>query len=601
MIVPMEKLTALIFYKEKESFLSALQDLGVVHICLEEKDTSNEIIVDMEKRIERCRIFLTGAQKSNRKIRNISNVKPLFKNKKLESIDAFFYVESYERIKTELGLIANRLEKSEREMRNLTPWGDFDINHLRKLKEEVGINARFFISPVKKIKQFKQKDIVLEEISRDRTYVYFVVFAKKDLVGLDCDEFFYPDTDLNSLKEEYEQLREEKVLKETALLELFNYVEAVQKYYNLHKSEYEFLTISNNLNSAVENNVYVINGWVPCSLKKKVEDFLQKKEIYFYFSKPEQTEAIPILLKNNRFARLFEPITKMFSLPNYAELDLTAFFAPFFALFFGFCLGDAGYGLIIFLAALMVRGKLCEDKKPIASLLMILGISTFVFGLISGSLFGIQLFEVQLLKKVVLLDQNRLFYGSLLLGVIQVVFGMCIKAINRIRMYGFLSAVSTFGWIILVIGISRLVTSILLRLPNAQWAVWISYIGVVLILLFNDLKANIFLRIGKGLWELYGITGVFGDVLSYIRLFALGVSTAILGFVFNDIALQCKNIPVIGFALTFVLLVILHSINLILGALSSFVHPLRLTFVEFYKSSGFEGGGKPYNPFRQIK
>ena len=127
-------------------------------------------------------------------------------------------------------------------------------------------------------------------------------------------------------------------------------------------------------------------------------------------------------------------------------------------------------------------------------------------------------------------------------------------------------------------------------------------IGIILILFFNDIKANIFLRFGKGLWELYGVTGVFGDLLSYIRLFALGISSAILGSVINSIALEFLKIPVPGLShLIFILFVVVgHAGNLGLASLGSFVHPLRLTFVEFYKNSGFTGGGIPYSPFKKI-
>jgi V/A-type H+-transporting ATPase subunit I len=124
------------------------------------------------------------------------------------------------------------------------------------------------------------------------------------------------------------------------------------------------------------------------------------------------------------------------------------------------------------------------------------------------------------------------------------------------------------------------------------------YIGLFLIVFFSDPKASIIGRIGKGLWDLYGITGIFGDVLSYIRLFALGVSSAILGFVINDIAMQILATgPIIGHILCGIFLILGHSMNIAIASLGSFVHPMRLTFVEFYKNAGFSGGGKKYKPF----
>ncbi|MBU4304470.1 MAG: hypothetical protein KJ893_02425 [Candidatus Omnitrophica bacterium] len=592
MIVPMKKITALIFHKEKDAFLSALQDLGVVHISLEKKDTGNESLQVLEKNIERMRTFLNAAKKQERRLPDNSGSAVVMKKDSAAVPDTFSSVEAFEKIKDEISVIDDRIEKMEREIRNLAPWGDFSRESIKRMND-IGINVRFFISPLKKFKQYEQAEIICEEIFRDKTYAYFVVFEQGESSVIDCDEFFYPDTDFPQLETEYMKLQAEKAREQEELEAVFSRAAEVQAYYNARETELSFLTTSSSLSSAVENTVYILSGWVPYPVLAETEKFLQEKDVYFYFSKPQPGEPVPILLRNNRFARLFEPITKMFALPQYAELDLTAFFAPFFTLFFGFCLGDAGYGLIIVIAALIARGKLTADKRPITSLLMILGASTFLFGLISGNLFGVDLSKLPGIRKIVIFDQMQLFNAALILGVIQVFLGMFLKALNRIRQFGFMSSLSSFGWIIMLGG--------LLGLSFFRPSIWVVYFGMLLILLFNDLKSNIFVRLGKGAWELYGITGVFGDVLSYIRLFALGISSSILGFVVNDIAMQCRGVPFVGYLLTFVILIIGHTGNLLLSALSSFVHPLRLTFVEFYKNAGFEGGGKAYAPFRQIK
>jgi V/A-type H+-transporting ATPase subunit I len=172
---------------------------------------------------------------------------------------------------------------------------------------------------------------------------------------------------------------------------------------------------------------------------------------------------------------------------------------------------------------------------------------------------------------------------------------MALKAVNSYRLMGWKYAISPVGWIIMLLGI--LDAAILKLIPGVSF--YLIWIGVGAILLFNDPTANIFVRFGKGLWELYGISGVFGDVLSYVRLFALGISGAILGFVVNTIALQIKDsAPVIGPIFFVVFLIVGHAANILISSLGSFVHPMRLTFVEFYKNAGFAGGGKEYKPFR---
>ncbi|MBU2063802.1 MAG: hypothetical protein KKF93_05345 [Candidatus Omnitrophica bacterium] len=590
----MEKITILIFHKVKQAFLSRLQDLGVVHIVHDAHDVSDDILKNMEKRMQAGHAFLKAARKAKNKRGRIytSAISPKTTGQKEKIEDVFSYVKSYQKIKDAVDKITDKTVKLERDIRNVAPWGELDVDYIKKLKD-ARLNMRFFICPIKKFKEIMGEDIYCRQISRDKTYVYFVVFERDKRVELACDEFFYPEKNRKDMETESAALRKEKKEKERLIDKLFARAKMVEEYLNKEKTAFAYLSISRNLPAAAENTVYIINGWVPRPQKQKVEAFLENEQAYFYFSQAKPEDMVPVFLLNNRFTRLFEPITNLFSLPKYGTMDLTAFFAPFFTLFFGFCLSDAGYGLVIFILTLFLKRKLPSDKKPLLNLVMILALSTFLFGLVAGNFFGVDLARIGGIKKVVLFNQEQLFNFALILGVIQVLFGMFLKAVSRIRQFGPAAGLSTFGWIIMLCG--------LLCLTVTKTSVWAIYAGITLILLFNDLKANIFIRIGKGLWELYGISGVFGDVLSYIRLFALGISSSILGLVVNEIALEFRHIPVFGFLITFVILVVGHTGNLLLSGLSSFVHPLRLTFVEFYKNAGFEAGGKAYNPFRQIK
>lgn len=194
-------------------------------------------------------------------------------------------------------------------------------------------------------------------------------------------------------------------------------------------------------------------------------------------------------------------------------------------------------------------------------------------------------------------DSLSMFYLSILIGGVQIIFGIFVRIFNITRQRGFKYALSAVGWFILIV---TLVLNATLLGENAGRVVFYALLGIsgVLIFFLNNPDKNIFVRFGAGIWDSYGmVTGIFGDLLSYIRLFALGISSAILGFVFNDISLQLLNIPYIGWLFFIILLLVGHSINLFLATLGGFIHPMRLTFVEFYKNAGFQGGGKKYNPF----
>ncbi len=160
---------------------------------------------------------------------------------------------------------------------------------------------------------------------------------------------------------------------------------------------------------------------------------------------------------------------------------------------------------------------------------------------------------------------------------------------------GWQYAMMPIGWIIMMLGIIDIATTKLAPGFN----MYLILTGTAIVIAFSDPTAGVFGRLGKGIWELYGITGIFGDILSYVRLFALGISGAILGFVVNTIALQIKDsAPIIGPIFFVIFLIVGHLANLAISSLGSFVHPMRLTFVEFYKNAGFTGGGKQYKPFK---
>ncbi|MBN2890859.1 MAG: hypothetical protein JXL97_03245 [Bacteroidales bacterium] len=349
----------------------------------------------------------------------------------------------------------------------------------------------------------------------------------------------------------------------------------------------------------------LLEGWVPKTKEDKIVEYLEQNNFIYIKEKPSKDDKVPILLKNSKFAKLFELIGKLFSLPAYHELDLTPFFAPFFMMFFGFCLGDAGYGLLFIIGAGLYKRKAKKDLKPILSLVQWLGLATVIFGVISGTFFGVNLIEtdIKFLDSVrsMFLDPDKMFNLALILGGVQIVFGLGIKAVNQIRRSGILYALATIGWLIIIIG--GVLYAILTKagvIPSSKVILYVILgLGGFFVLFFSDPKISVPARVGKGLWDVYStVTGIFGDILSYIRLFALGLSSAILGFVINDIAIQILNsAPVIGHILFIVFLLFGHTLNILISSLGSFVHPMRLTFVEFYKNAGFTGGGKEYKPF----
>jgi V/A-type H+-transporting ATPase subunit I len=373
----------------------------------------------------------------------------------------------------------------------------------------------------------------------------------------------------------------------------------------LEAIDYENVVL--NSEREVDDKLRLVEGWVPTENEQDINALLDSEGVWYDARRADREDPAPVKLSNNRFARLFHPITEMYDMPAYGETDLTPFFAPFFVMFFGLCLGDAGYGLLLALAGFIARAKVKPSMKPICSLVGILGIGTVIFGTISGTFFGISLIDaqwpwIQNLKKI-MLTSNDLFYFSLIVGCVQILFGMLVKAVGSTIRFGLKSSFAAWGWPILLLGCGGAYALETYGLMSPETAKIVMYvtggIGAVCIFLLNDLKRNPLFNVGAGVWDAYNMaSGLLGDILSYVRLFALGISGAVLGLVFNDLAVKMSpDIPVVGFLVTLIILIFGHSMTFFMSALGAFVHPMRLTFVEFYKNAGFEGGGKKYRPF----
>jgi V/A-type H+-transporting ATPase subunit I len=331
-------------------------------------------------------------------------------------------------------------------------------------------------------------------------------------------------------------------------------------------------------------------------------EFVKQQNVIHFASEAKMEDNPPIRLRNNWFSRLFEPITKMYMLPKYNEFDLTPFFAPFFMLFFGFCNADIAYGIILVLITLALRLKIKDQTiRGFLTLITLFGVSSIIMGWVMGTILGFDMKEIPSLgEKILVRDTNQIFNLGLLLGVIQILFGIAIATVKKMRQAGLmngLSSIGTFFFIgtLAVYGAQQLGTDISAVQPYLKYPM---LGGLALILLFNQPGKNPLVNVAGGLWVLYNmVTGFFGDILSYIRLFALGVSSGILGFVINSIGSQMLGIPIAGPVVYVIFLIAGHSLNLALGALSGFVHPLRLTFVEFFKNAEYVGPGIEYKPF----
>lgn len=601
MIAKMKKLTFLVYHKEYDAFLNHIRDLGVIHVLMKSQGAAENSALQesirWSSRYASAIKFLQGL--NGTAVHNQGDV--------LKGKEALLAVET---LQQEDQHLSQRLQTAEKELALLEPWGDFDLKNVKRL-HDAGYQIGFYLCSDKQFSQEWIDKYNAVVINRVGAKVYFVTITPNHLmVELDVEAARLPETSLSSLKERLEMIHKEQEQIDTRLKQLAETVipdlQAAQV--DLH-AQIEFSKVVLSTDSLADNKLMLLEGWAPSERVEEIKHFLSESEVYYEIAEPKPEENVPICLNNKGFFRLFEPIMRLYMLPKYNELDLTPFFAPFFMLFFGLCLGDSGYGLFMLLAVTIYRliaKNITATMKPVLTLVQLLGVSTMACGLLTGTCFGFNLYEIQLpffqsLKETISLDNQQMFNLSLILGGVQIIFGMILKAVNQSIQFGFKYAVGTIGWLLILVS-----TAIAFAAPGFMsmggniHLIFLA-LGGLMAYLYNSPDKNIFVNLGLGLWDSYNMaTGLLGDILSYVRLFALGLSGGILASVFNSLAVGMSPDNVIAGPIVMVLIFVIgHAINIFMNVLGAMVHPMRLTFVEFFKNAGYEGGGKEYKPFKK--
>ena len=603
MIAKMKKLTFLVYHKEYDAFLKSIRDLGVVHVATKAQGSAENAALQES-------IRLSARYTAAIKMLQGLNVQPAAAHTG-DAGKGTEVLAEIEDVQQQIQQVAHKLQAVEKELVQLEPWGDFDPKSVARLRD-AGYQIDFYICSDK---QFKEEWVDLynaTEINHVGSKLYFVtVMPKGENIDLEVETAKLPECSLSDLHVRKENLAKQSEALQARLKDLAaSVVPDLQAAQAQVHSQIEFSKVVLNTDSLADNKLMLLQGWAPADCVSKIKDFLEAKEVYYEVADPTPEDDVPILLDNKGFFRLFEPIMRLYMLPKYNELDLTPFFAPFFMLFFGLCLGDSGYGLFMLLAVTVYRlvaKNISASMKPILTLVQLLGASTMVCGLLTGTCFGFNLYDIQLplfqsLKEAISLDNQQMFNLSLILGGVQIIFGMILKAVNQTIQFGFKYAVATIGWLFILVS-----TAIAFAAPGFMpmggtvHMVFLA-IGVLMAYLYNSPGKNVFVNIGLGLWDSYNMaTGLLGDVLSYVRLFALGLSGGILASVFNSLAVGMSPDNVIAGPIVMVLIFVIgHAINMFMNVLGAMVHPMRLTFVEFFKNSGYEGGGKEYKPFKNL-
>ena len=620
MIEKMKKFTFLVTDKEYEGFISSLRQQGVVHVQqLQQGASSQELqqALDLESRYVAALRVLDSAAKTYQ----VAPHAPALG----QASDSLEVLTRIENIQAEEQTLMHERDAIEKDIRVLEPWGNFDMKALQRLAQASGLTVGFFRCSSKFFRQEWADHYFAIPVNEMSKSTYFLTFSEEK-PDIEAEQIFLPQ---ESLQEKRAQL--DSVLQKLDLIhgELL-YIEKQLRSVLLDgqsqaRDSIQLERVHLSDERVAGDSLRLLVGWVRADRTEELTTVLDADHIFYEMEDPAFEDDVPVQITNGRFTSLFEPILRMYSLPNYHDLDPSFYFAPFFMLFFGLCLGDGGYGLLVLFGGLAVA-KFCKgDVCNYGRLMAWLGMMTVICGLLMGTFFGIDLSQQDWAflapVKPYFLNDNGVgpIFGyspmmvlSVIIGLIQVLLGMILKGCKAVKNYGFAYGIGTFCWgaaIILAVILYGLPTCGV-QLPQVVQYILMVLIGISALGIFFYNSPGSYRRpllgllgnIGGGVWATYGMaTGLLGDLLSYIRLFALGLTGGVLGGVFNSLAIDMtSSLPVMVRWIPMILILLAgHGITFALSMISAFVHPMRLTFVEFFKNADFEGGGKEYSPFRK--
>ena len=608
MISPMTKYSFILLSGQTEEFLSKIQDLGVIDITRSVKpvDEKSEALLSEADTVKKALAVLNSCDAE------------LEKGFRFDGDP----VEAALKAQADVEELKNELSSANKELSARKPWGQFSTEAIGRLEAQ-GLKIRFYSCQKKKFDPAWAEIQPLQVVSETDTTVFFVTVAPvSEEYSFPIEPMAAPEGSVNEIELTIKDLETKLSERKKLLGNLKGCIGELRQRYNEKLGALDLYLAESATEMAADSHLAVVTGFAPTEDDKRLCDAFDALGIYYIHEPATKEDNPPIKLHNNWFAKNFEVLTGMYGMPVYDEFDPTPVLGPFFMLFFAMCMGDAGYGIVLMLIALFMKLKMQGTSLgKMYRLIGFLGGMTFFVGLFLGTFFGMSILEASWTPewlKALCVDgwfPDGKIAGfpvqmvlAVAIGVLHICLAMIIKTINYTKRFGFSKTVSTWGWTTLIVGgiivIALGMTEILSEVAFKWVIIALAAVSSLAIFVFNTPGRNPLVNIGSGLWDTYNmVTGLMGDVLSYIRLYALGLAGGMLGNAFNIMGTMILDIPVPGVNWVFCIVILIfgHVLNLAMSCLGAFVHPLRLTFVEYFKNSGYEGTGLKYNPLTKTK
>ena len=664
-ISDLSKALFVIHNHEREPFLKFIQKRGVVEISElshpEVRETFGDLFRTDSDRLNDLVALTSQIDFTLQFLKPYGDKKPLMAQRERKGVEDLSLlaegfpirdiIEQAGRLNREITENKNQIIKLESTADVYRPWLCIDspISDLRESKHVYQTLFMIYKTPDDEVERALDEagdTHVITKACVDGDYAYYHFACHQEnraaydeaLAKIEAEKESLPDVDgtfedlvgdLEREIAEHTTRGEELDAEARKLAEKRSDIEALYDHYTIEKEREE---VAEEIRSS--RDVSFIEGWIPTGVMDSMgEEIAGRFDLAVMMPfPPGEDDKPPILLKNRKIVRPYELITELYGMPDPDGVDPTPLLFPFFVIFFGLCLTDAGYGLIMLALMIftMIKFRHTLGKTKLVGLLTIGAISTIVAGAATGGWFGISIVEPIHAEDVTaalaanpeatiavtsplnnFLYQLKLFDPvqdtitfmliCIVLGVTQINFGLLIKMVMNLKRGNLVQALFVqLGWIVFLNSAAVLLAQFMSPGLIPEWGVKTATIAILTavaaIILFSHQEGNILVRILWGVYAIYGSTSYMGDVLSYLRLLALGLATGIIAAVVNIVAGMVASIPVVGVIAAVLILLAGHAFNIAINALGAFVHTTRLQYVEFY-TKFFEGGGRPFRPF----
>ncbi len=629
-IVEMKKATIVALLQNKPQIMQSLQEFGVLHITdfkasddlhglesIDQKDDEaglqwmNEDLIKVNYMIE----FLKrqGERFKSRSYQKRTMNRELIQGYLNDRTQLVSIYDAILKIDKAMSDLKSKETKYQTTISFLMPWITFeerleDVKDTKNVHIEAGVIAKRHEANFYEAVENEPHDISVLRVGEEGDNVYFLFACLKQghealsklLKQYGFNKISFGDmtgTAKANIDATHDAL---KNLVQTRT-DLTKEAKALTKHTELIETYYDILTVETDKSDVTKSflkskETFVIGAWIPVALMAELNKRLYEitPNIEIFFHETDKNEMSPTLLKNHRYARPLEFITEQYSTPDSRGIDPNAMMMPFFVIFFGIMVSDFVYGLILIsiTAIILIKLKPEGNFQKILGVLCLGGVSTAFWGMMFGGYLG-GMIPVSPILFDPLKDPFKMIAMCIAFGIIHLFVGFGMQAYMNIRRGYILDAILDQGlWVLFILSIMSMF------LPDLAPFNKYATIGFALSLVLTQgrRKSNILMKLMSGILSLYNITGFLGDALSYLRLFALGLATGVIGTVINSMAFMLDG-SIIGYFFMIIVLIIGHTFNIAINTLGAYVHSSRLQYVEFF-SKFYEGEGIKYNPFR---